>query len=106
MEKDSNNYYCPVCRIPECGGILQFKINKNNFSLNYECDKNKKHNGQNIYFKTFERFYLKEMNEDICKRCNAILETNLKYKCKSCEQLFCSSCFTFHKHFKKNINIF
>ena len=107
MEKNENienKFYCPVCRIPECGGILKFKINKNNFSLNYECDKNKDHNGQNIYFKTFERFYLKEMNKDICKKCNCILENNSKYKCKLCSQIFCSSCFTLHNHIKKNIN--
>ena len=103
-ENNENKFYCPVCRIPECGGILQFKINKNNFSLNYECDKNKDHCGQNIYFKTFERFYLKEMNKDICKRCNSILKNNLKYKCKLCEHFFCTSCFTFHKHFMKNID--
>ena len=104
MENNENKFYCPVCRIPECGGILKFNINKSNFSLNYKCDKNKEHNGQNIYFKTFERFYLKEMNKDICKRCNIFLENNLKYKCKSCSQLFCSSCFTYHSHIKKNIN--
>ena len=104
MEKNENKFYCPICRIPGCGGVLHLKINKNNFSLDYECEKNKEHNGQNIYFKTFERFYLKEMNKYKCKTCNDFLENNLKYKCKSCEQYFCSSCFIFHKHIKKNIN--
>ena len=44
------------------------------------------------------------MNKDKCRRCNVILENNLKYKCKSCEEHFCSSCFIFHKHIQQNIN--
>ena len=104
MEDNSDKYFCPHCRNPECDGVLKIKINKEEFSIDYECDKNKEHKGQNIFFKTFERFYLKEMNKDRCKRCNAIIENNLKYKCKVCDTNFCSSCFIYHKHIKKNID--
>ena len=104
MDTNENKFYYPFCRNPGCGGVLKIKINRNNFSLDYECDKNKEHNGKNIYFKTFERFYLKEMIKDKCKRCNSFLENTIKYKCKSCENYYCSSCFIFHKHIKQNIN--
>ena len=104
METNENKFYYPFCRNPGCDGVLKIKINRNNFSLDYECDKNKEHNGKNIYFKTFERFYLKEMIKDKCKRCNSFLENTIKYKCKSCENYYCSSCFIFHKHIKQNIN--
>ena len=104
METNENKFYYPFCRNPGCDGVLKIKINRNNFSLDYECDKNKEHNGKNIYFKTFERFYLKEMIKDKCKRCSSFLENTIKYKCKSCENYYCSSCFIFHKHIKQNIN--
>ena len=104
MDTNENKFYYPFCRNPGCGGVLKIKINRNNFSLDYECDKNKEHNGKNIFFKTFERFYLKEMTKDKCKRCNSFLENTLKYKCKSCQNYYCSACFIFHKHIKQNIN--
>ena len=104
MEENKNLYYYPFCRNTGCDGVLKIDINPKEFTLDYECDKNEEHKGQNIYFKTFERFYLKEMNKDKCKRCNCFLENNLKYQCKSCENYFCSSCFIFHKHIKQNVN--
>ena len=65
MEEHENKFYYPFCRVPGCNGVLGIRINDNDFSLDYECDKNENHYGQNIYFKTFERFYLKEMKKDI-----------------------------------------
>ena len=104
MEENKNTFYYPFCRNPGCDGVLKIKINKNDFSLDYECDKNEEHNGQKIYFKTFERFYLKEMNKDKCKRCKCFLENNLKYKCKYCNNYYCSSCFIFDNHIKQDVN--
>ena len=74
------------------------------FILYYKCDKNEEHKGTNLYFKTFERFYLKEINIDKCEKCCSLLENYIKYECKLCEKYFCSTCFIFHKHFKQNIN--
>ena len=103
-EKNIAKFYYPICRIDNCGGVLKFKINKDKFSLNYKCEKNENHIGTNIFFKTFERFYLKEAIIDKCKKCNSLLENNIKYECKICQEKFCSSCFILHQHFQQNIN--
>ena len=73
-ENNTTKFYYPICKIDNCGGVLKFKINKNNFSLNYKCEKNEKHIGKNIYFKTFERFYLKEIEIDKCENVNIFLK--------------------------------
>ena len=103
-EKNIAKFYYPICRIDNCGGVLKFKINKDKFSLNYKCEKNENHIGTNIFFKTFERFYLKEAIIDKCKKCNSLLENNIKYECKICQEKFCSSCFILHQYFQQNIN--
>ena len=51
-------FYIPLCR--ECNDILNIKINPLNFSIEYECEFNDYHYDIDIFFKTFERFYLKE----------------------------------------------
>ena len=103
-KKIFSQFYYPFCRVDTCDGVLKIRINKNNFSLDYECDKNKEHKGTNIYYKTFERFYLKQINPNKCKKCGSLLENYIKYECKSCQKYFCPSCFLSHKHFKQNIN--
>ena len=104
---ESNNYspkfYYPSCKSNNCDGVLKIKINNNDFSLDYECEKNKNHKGNNIYFKTFERFYLKEIFSDKCQKCNSPLENYIKYKCKVCERYYCLSCFVFDEHINQNI---
>ena len=94
------NYYYPFCKEINCGGVLQIKIN-NNFSIDYECSKNPEHNKKNIYFKTFERFYLKEKQTDKHCKCNKI---EIKYICKECNQIYCSSCIKTDIHIKKDNN--
>ena len=96
-------FYYPSCRETGCDGLLKIKIN-NNFSIDYECGKNKNHNGKNIFFKTFERFYLKEQTIDKCSRCQLKLESNSKYKCKICQNIYCSSCFIYDEHIKNLIS--
>jgi len=104
-EKNSSaKFYYPSCRSNNCDGVLKIKINNNDFSLDYECEKNKSHNGKKVYFKTFERFYLKEISADKCHKCNSPLENYIKYQCKFCEQYYCLSCFIFDEHINKNIN--
>ena len=108
LEKLENNssakFYYPSCKSNDCDGVLKITINNNDFSLDYECEKNKNHKGKNIYFKTFERFYLKEICTDKCQKCNSHLENYIKYKCKICEKFYCLSCFVFDEHINKNIN--
>ena len=96
----TQNYYYPFCKENNCGGILQIKIN-NNFSIDYECSKNPEHNKKNIYFKTFERFYLKEKQIDKYCKCK---EKEIKYICKECNQIYCSSCMKNDIHIKKGNN--
>ena len=105
---DSEKKFFPCCRVPNCGGILLIKKINDNFSLDYKCSQNKKHNGKNIYFKTFERFYLKENIFDKCYQCSKSFNiTNIKYeyKCKKCEKKYCTSCFIKHIHNKNNNNL-
>ena len=104
-EKNSNvKYFYPICREVGCNGILKIFINEVNFTINYECEKNKNHKGKGILFKTFETFYLKEKLNKKCILCALNLENNYIFKCKQCEQNYCSSCFYYDQHIKKCIN--
>lgn len=101
MSKEQKTFY-PYCKENNCGGVLKIAIN-DNFSIDYKCSKNPKHKKENIYFKTFERFYLKQKEMNNCCRCN---ETSIKYKCQECSQIYCSSCLKEDIHFKnKNLII-
>ena len=107
MEKEQNSnvkYFYPICREVGCNGILKIYINEINFTINYECEKNKNHKGKGILFKTFESFYLKEKLNVKCNICALNLENNYIFKCKQCEQNYCSSCFYYDQHIKKCIN--
>ena len=102
-EKNTKSkFYYPSCKNDNCDGAVNIEINQNNFSLDYVCEKNKEHNGKNIYFKMFERFYLKESSIDKCMKCNSILENFIRYKCKLCDNCFCSDCIFLDKHISKN----
>ena len=104
---ESLKKFYPYCKVPNCGGTLLIIRINDNFSIDYKCSKNEKHNGKNIYFKTFERFYLIENKIEKCCQCNKSFNiTNIKhqYKCKECEKNYCSSCFIIHNHYKNNIN--
>ena len=97
MKRENNKFYYPICRFNNCDGILQIKIN-NNFTIDYECDKNEEHKGKNIYFKTFEQYYLKEVDNNKCIKCNSNIEYN--DKCK----YYCNKCIKFNKNIKDNID--
>ena len=103
MSKDNktDKYYFPYCQI--CGGVLKITIN-DNYSINYECSKNENHSGENIYFKTFERFYLKEKEmTDKCCLCNKSFETIIKYICKVCKKAYCCPCYYKDIHISEDI---
>ncbi len=112
MEKDNNNremtedindpvFYYPCCKDKRCDGILKIKIN-DNYSVDFECDKNENHKKKNLFFKTFERFYLKEKKAEKCSICNSNLENSHRYNCGQCKKLFCGSCFVLDEHIKNN----
>ena len=103
-ENSEEKYYIPICKETGCDGVLSIKLNEKDFTVDYECHKNKNHNGQKIFFKTFERFYLKEKMFLICSLCGISLENDIIYNCKTCENKFCSNCFTFDLHITKSIN--
>ena len=98
----STKCYYPFCKEKGCNGFLNVKI-RDNFTLEYECENNASHKRKNIYFKTFERFYLKEKEIGICSNCKAKLD-NVSYKCIKCDKKYCALCFINDKHIKENIN--
>ena len=107
MEKEDNiisKFYYPYCREQRCNGILNIKFDDNNFSVTYECDKNKNHKGKKIFFKTFERFYLKEKEIETCSSCLSILDYDIFYLCKKCYKIYCTLCFVKDEHIKKDFN--
>ena len=70
--------------------------------MNSKCKKNSKHNFNNIYFETFDKYFLKEKELNTCQKCSNVIENKNKYKCKKCSKIFCSSCFIAHKHIQKD----
>ena len=82
--------YFPSCK--ECDGLLNITINPINFSVEYICDKCLFHYNKNIFFKTFERFYLKEQEIYECKKCDLNLEKSEFYKCEECKSFYCGKC--------------
>ena len=102
-ENYNTKYYVPICREIGCGGILKIKFNEYDFSIDYECIKNEVHKAKKIFFKTFERFYLKEKQFNICNQCSISIENEIIFKCKKCGKAYCSNCFIKDKHIKKNI---
>ena len=80
------------------------KIN-NDFSIDYRCDKTKKHQSKRAFFKSFERFYLKEKKIKKCSKYHCDLENDkYKYKCSKCKGIYCGYCYKFDEHIKNNIN--
>ena len=102
MKEEISKFYYPCCNEKDCDGILKIEINKKNFSINCICQKNSEHQKKNIYFKTFERFYLKEIKVKRCSKCGLNLENDLRYECKRCMKIYCGFCFVFDEHIKEN----
>lgn len=100
-EHPPKKFYYPSCKKCNCNGVLLIKFINDNFSLDYECEKNKEHQEKNIYFNTFERFYLKENEISNCSKCHS---KKASHKCKICENNYCSPCSLFDEHIKQNNN--
>ena len=97
-----DKYYIPVCREKGCEGYLKFYFIEENYLIDCECVKNKNHKSDNLYYETFERFYLKENFIKKCSNCKNILENIDKYECIECNKLYCSSCFLSDQHIRKD----
>ena len=96
-------FYYPQCKEIGCNGLLNIKFG-DIFTLEYECDINKNHNKKNIFFKTFERFYLKEKEIEKCSNCYSIVDGDIFYKCKKCDKYYCTICFIKDEHIKNDMN--
>ena len=91
MSIDSTKIVIPTCQ--KCNGFLNISINPLNFSVDYSCKYNKSHKDKNIYFKTFERFYLKENKLKQCSNCLNILENSEFFECDICKKNYCCKCY-------------
>ncbi len=76
---ETQKLFYPYCKENNYGGVLKIAIN-DNLSVDYKCSKNPMHKKENIYFKTFERFYLKEKKIDKCSQTNKIKIKNKSLK--------------------------
>ena len=101
-KEEKKKYYYPFCKEVGCDGILSVKLN-DDFSLDYQCNKNEKHKKKRIFYKTFERFYLKEKIIEKCSKCYCDFG-NDEYKCIKCNATYCCYCFKFDEHIKNNID--
>ena len=101
-QKSVHKYFFPNCDKNGCKGLLDLKFN-DDFTLDFICDKNNCHKRSNIYFKTFERFYLKEKYIEICARCSTILD-NASFKYINCGKLYCIKCFLNDAQLRQNYN--
>ena len=89
-KKSKKKFYLPSCQ--KCNGLLNITINPINFSISYVCEKDNKHSNKDIFFKTFERFYLKELEINQCSKCDLNLEHSEFYKCDECKLIYCGDC--------------
>ena len=88
---NSTKVIYPSCQ--KCDGLLNFEIQPLNFTINFKCEKDDQHKKDNIYFKTFERFYLKEKELRKCNKCQINLENSEYFHCAICKNIFCSKCY-------------
>ena len=102
MKEENPIFYYPCCSEIGCDGIQSVAFDENNYSLNCECEKNNLHNKKNIYYKTFEKFYIKELKTPQCSKCGLYLENDLRYKCKKCEKIYCNLCLVLDEHIRDN----
>ena len=100
-EIDDDKCFFPICKESGCGGILGLKISEKEFDINYKCEKNSKHKA-NLYYKTFERFYLKTKSFQKCSKCSIILGNNSEYKCSQCKKFYCVNCYINDEHIKND----
>ena len=87
----SDKIFYPYCE--KCNDLLEFEIEPLNFSVKFKCQNNEYHNKSNLYFKTFERFFIKEKEILKCFKCKINLENSEYYNCQACENPYCNKCY-------------
>ena len=87
----STTFYYPKCKIKGCEGVLKFKRNADNFSIQYICDKNYLHNNENIKYADFME-YLKENNSEVCSKNCSIHNKLVSNYCNECKRYICDIC--------------
>lgn len=50
--------YIPICQESGCNGLLNVSINFDSFKINAICENNSTHKLDNLYFSTFNKYYL------------------------------------------------
>jgi len=105
-EYGQNMCYLPICLEYKCNGLLDIKIDENEFLISAVCRKNPDHKYHKLYFKTFENYFLKKICLKQCNRCQKILENDDVYKCPQCNVIYCVSCYIYDEHFKEKNNNF
>ena len=102
VKDKSKIYYYPICKEKNCNGILSIVISIFDFSVKYNCDKNKDHNGI-ITFEEFDKIFLKGNQIEECSNCSSDISFDEIYNCNICNKIYCSKCFILDEH-KKNIS--
>jgi len=98
--KFNSDFYIPVCNIDNCNGILKLDFDLKNFTINYKCEKNKAHIGENISIENFEKYNIKTKRINKCSKCSLNLEIDWEYKCNICNKLYCPMCLFEDEHIK------
>ena len=92
-KNENSSIFLPLCQ--KCNEILYIQNNPENFSIDCICANDDNHNVNNIFYETFERFYMKEKNLTKCSKCCCILNKDI-YRCNDCQFLYCNCCITKH----------
>ena len=101
---NEDKFFFPICQEKRCGGILRIQYSdNNNYNINYQCEKNSNHHGE-IYFKTFERFYLRTKLFEKCSKCSINLGNYSEYRCIECHKFYCVNCYKTDIHIKNDFN--
>ena len=88
-----NIYYIPICRNKGCDGHLSISIDEEQFLISGKCQKNKEHIFNDLFFETFDRFYLKKFVIQNCFKCHKNLDFKDNYETEDFKNIYCSDCF-------------
>ena len=90
-----SEFYLPKCIVENCKGILLIDFDLDNFTVFFQCDKNKNHFKNNIDFSLFEKYYLKKVEIIRCASCFKIIDNqNYIYVCHQYIKSYCNICYT------------